>query len=484
MVQITTEKFIERAKNIHGDRYNYSKSEYVSAKDKLIIICSIHGEFEQTPNDHIYQKSGCRECAKLICKDSKRKTKDQFVIEANQVHNNKYDYSKTKYVNAHTKVVIICPEHGEFEKRPLDHIKGKQGCVKCNIDKGNYNPKKDTEKFIDDAVKIHGNKYDYSKTEYINSMSDVKIICKIHGEFKLKAHDHLYKQQGCQLCSFDSGKYNPKRDTNSFINEAQLIHGDKFDYSIVDYIQAHNTVNIICKKHGIFNTLANNHLKGSGCPKCGNETVSKKLRKTTMQFIKDAKKIHGNKYDYSYVNYIGSYEKIIIKCKKHGKFEQRAQDHLRGSGCTKCSMSGYSKKQILWLNYISKTNNIKIQHALNDGEYKIDKYKADGYCKETNTVYEFFGDFYHGNPHRYDKNKFNPICKKTMGELYEQTIQRNKHIISKGYNLITIWESEWDNIAYKLLQLNKIIDKFMIEQNRQKIIDKNREKYIKNIEKL
>jgi len=112
-------------------------------------------------------------------------------------------------------------------------------------------------------------------------------------------------------------------------------------------------------------------------------------------------------------------------------------------------MGNYSKICIEWLETIMKNENIFIQHGNNGGEITIKSnkklFKFDGYCKETNTVYEFMGDFYHGNPKLYNQNDINPVNKKTFGELYSETLKRLELIKNEGYNIITIWESDYKN---------------------------------------
>ena len=152
-------------------------------------------------------------------------------------------------------------------------------------------------------------------------------------------------------------------------------------------------------------------------------------------------------YDYSKVEYKSARDKIIISCKTHGDFTQTPNDHLNGCGCQKCGLGNHSKICIEWLNTIMKTEKIFIQHAGNCGEKTIKinnkNYRVDGFCELNNTVYEFMGDFWHGNPNKYDKNNINPVNKKTFGELYDETNKRLEIIIKNGYNIITIWESEY-----------------------------------------
>lgn len=126
----TIEKFIERCREIHGDKYDYSKAVYVDYRTPLCIICPIHGEFWQSPNKHLSKKRGCFKCATFKNSQALKKPLEQWIEEANKVHNGKYDYSKVEYDNAHSKICIICPEHGEFWQKANDHLNG-HGCSLC-----------------------------------------------------------------------------------------------------------------------------------------------------------------------------------------------------------------------------------------------------------------------------------------------------------------------------------------------------------------
>ena len=190
----TTEEFIAEAKAVHGDKYDYSKVEYKYALEKVCIICPTHGEFWQKPNDHL-QGHGCPHCKVTLLAKSKCKTTKDFISEAKKVHGDKYDYSKVEYKNNTSKVCIICPIHGEFWQSPKLHLKG-CGCAYCS---GKHKPSK--EEFIEKARKIHGNKYDYSKVEYINNSTKVCIICPKHGEFWQNPHSHIDSEQGCPVCN-------------------------------------------------------------------------------------------------------------------------------------------------------------------------------------------------------------------------------------------------------------------------------------------
>jgi len=320
--QPTTEEWIEKARNIHNNKYDYSKVDYKNARNKIIIICREHGEFEQPPDSHL-RGSGCIKCGILSNSNKKRSNKEDFIKKAILIHGDTYDYSLVNYLNTDTKVIIICKEHRKFLQTPYNHLKG-QGCKKCGTIRTSELKRSNVEEFIEKVKEIHEDRYDYLKVEYKNSQENVIIICKIHGEFKQLPSNHL-KGQGCGKCV---GK---NKTTHDFIKESMKMHGDKYDYSKTEYISCNEKITIICKIHGEFLQTPTNHLNSSGCGKCFGT-----YQPTTEEWIEKARNIHGDKYDYSKVEYINCIEKVIIICKIHGEFKQTPNSHLNGCGCPFC----------------------------------------------------------------------------------------------------------------------------------------------------
>lgn len=212
--KLTTEEFIKRAKEVHGDKYDYSKVEYINSSTKVCIICPIHGEFWQVPFSHL-RGIGCEWCG-----GHGRLTFSEFIKKGTKVHDGKYDYSKVEYINASTKVCIICPEHGEFWQKPVYHVSGR-GCPICG-----GNQKFTTEKFIEKARKIKGDKYDYSKVNYVNAHTKVCIICPIHGEFWQEPDNHY--RFGCQCCKRSSLEESVK----DFLEKENIVYEEqkRFDW--------------------------------------------------------------------------------------------------------------------------------------------------------------------------------------------------------------------------------------------------------------
>jgi very-short-patch-repair endonuclease len=198
MQKLTNIDFIEKAKNLHGDKYDYSIVNYLNNITKVNIICPKHGEFLQFPNGHLIGQ----ECPK--CSSTCVKSTDQFILSAKTIHNNIYDYSLVNYVNNRMKIKIICSKHGIFEQAPYSHLNG-NGCPKCAVIKNSGILKKTQQEFINESIKLHNNKYDYSKVNYINAHTKIIIICPEHGEFKQKPNNHL-NGRGCPSCSQSKGE--------------------------------------------------------------------------------------------------------------------------------------------------------------------------------------------------------------------------------------------------------------------------------------
>ena len=273
--KMTQQEFIERAKEVHGNKYDYSKVEYKNSTIKVCIICPKHGEFWQVPYSHL-NGNGCRKCKYDEYKEKRSKTLEEFINNARQIHGDKYDYSKVEYKNNRTKICIICPEHGEFWQTPHNHLKG-QGCMKCKLKEQGKRLKYTTEKFIEKAYKVHGNKYDYSKVNYIDSHTKVCIICPEHGEFWQKPDNHL-NGWGCKKCGLKISGEKQTLTTKEFIERAKEVHGDKYDYSKVEYKNYKTKICIICPKHGEFWQLPGNHLNGWGCSICSESHLEKEMR--------------------------------------------------------------------------------------------------------------------------------------------------------------------------------------------------------------
>ena len=293
--------------------------------------------------------------------------------------------------------------------------------------------KESLEEVISSFKKVHGDRYDYSKVDYIGWNKDVEIICSIHGSFFQKPTIHK-TGSGCQKC-------NPKKiiDFNEFILRTRNIHGDRYDYSVADISQTN--IKIICQDHGIFTQSKYNHLLGANCPKCSkinkvvpNSEVLNRLNK--HRHILD---------NFDNVNYTRNTNKIIINCIIHGPYEKHLTNYINGFRCQKCTPKSSVEYEILNLIPSSTINNRTFISPL-EIDILSEKFK--------------FGIEYNGLIwHSYGKSSY-----EVLNNLSK--LDKNKHsnktnmVEEKGFHLFQIREDQWLNPIkkeiWKSIILNKI----------------------------
>lgn len=268
MLSKTNEQFINELKEKYKDSFDYSLVNYKNNFTKIKLICTKHKNIIETYPKTIL-KSG-KLCPLCEAENNFKK----YIEKAKKVWNNFYTYDKFQFKTKKEKGVITCPLHGDFMQSLSVHLNG-HGCPKCCKRNTPYT----NEEFIEQANKVHNNKYDYSKIEYINERTPITIVCPIHGEFQQKPYAHL-QGKGCFECK------GSKRKTNKeFITEANLVHNFKYDYSLCNYENAHKKVLLICPEHGQFYIKPNFHLLGGRCPKCA--AKENKFEVSVFDFIKE-----------------------------------------------------------------------------------------------------------------------------------------------------------------------------------------------------
>ena len=318
-----------------------------------------------------------------------------------------------------------------------------------------------TSQFIERAISIHGDQYDYSLVDYKTTYIKVKIICKEHGEFEQVPKDHIISKSGCPKCRTTKTK---QTNLNKYGHVCYLHSTDG----------KHKVVTTNLNKYGYSNVLQSpiiqKQVKQTNLIKYGHENITKnpkirqkqKLTKkirygneyftNRTKFKNTIRRLNGNERSFNlledvnwltvqYIEQNKSAQQIALEL---GTATTTVLRYLYKYNFTIVHSYNYSHKCISWLDTIMEVDNIHIQHALNDGEYQIPgtRYKADGYCQETNTIYEFHGDYWHGNPKIYDSNDMNKVIRLSMGELYERTIKKEEEIRQLGYIVVVMWESD------------------------------------------
>lgn len=271
-IALTTSEFIARAREVHGDKYDYSKVNYTRNQEPVIIICPIHGEFEQKPIAHL-SGCGCNICnpPKTLC------SHDEFVAKMKRQHPNLEIISK--YINSRSPITVRCKIHDHtFETTPKRLVAG-QNCQKCYDDRRGDAVRLSKEEALNRILNVHGDKYGYPNfnKEYKTTQSQLTCVCKKHGAFKSTAYK-LYSQGcGCPKCAHEENGFSKRLTTEEFVNKSKLIHGEKYDYSKVKYKTTDDEVCIICPEHGEFLQVASYHISGNGCPKCNESLMEKRV---------------------------------------------------------------------------------------------------------------------------------------------------------------------------------------------------------------
>lgn len=196
--------FIENASQMHNGKYQYDKVKYVSNLTKVTITCPIHGDFQQSPSNHM-SKKGCPQCGKINRVDKRRKPQQQFISDLVKIHGTKYDYTMVNYRSNTDRIIIRCQVHGPFEQIAGHHLRG-HGCPQCAAESTAHLKRKTTEEFILAARAIHGNLYNYDKVIYVRSDKPVIITCSIHGDFSQRPTGHLFDKNGCPQCGKKKSK--------------------------------------------------------------------------------------------------------------------------------------------------------------------------------------------------------------------------------------------------------------------------------------
>lgn len=385
----------------------------------------------------------------------KKLSQNEFIQKVKEKFPN-YDFSKSIYVNNKTKLLVICSKHGEFSIRPDCLLTG-TGCPYCGGTKKN-----NTETFIEKANYVHNNFFSYEKCEYINSNSKVIVTCPIHGDFEVKANNHL-NGCNCKKCQIEGKSHEIKKlpsintstkklTTEEFIKKAILIYDDKYTYEKCKYVKSNVKVIITCPIHGDFEITPNHFLSNRGCPKCGGN-----YRLNTQEFIEKLKIIHGEKYYYDKIEYKSTHKPVLLICPKHGEFINTPANLLKGQGCPYCSES---KMEIEITNFL-KEHNIKFEKQKKFDWLKHKKrLPLDFYLPDYNIAIECQGEQHFepikifGGEESFILNQQRDKVKKTLCEehnltiLYYSTIKK-KYFKNFPYVIYDNLESLYQEILKK-----------------------------------
>lgn len=290
-----------------------------------------------------------------------------------------------------------------------------------------------TVEFKTRGIEIHGKLYEYDLVNYVNNQTKVIIKCnQCRKLFKQRPDKHMMGR-GCPNCGARKGSINNTKSFEKFESDAIKTHGKRFTYFKYNYKNRYTKTNIkcnICKN--IFKQTPTSHIGGSGCPNCAGNSLQ-----TKKQFIESVKQVKGNSFDYSQSIYVNDVTKLIIKCNICNKiFNRRPFNYRNGAKCPYC----IRRISILESDFMDYC---KIPNDKEHRQLRIKQYAMDGYDNKTNTIYEYLGDYWHGNPIKFKSFDLNKIAKLTFKELYDKTFKRLDLFKSLGYNIKYIWENDW-----------------------------------------
>jgi hypothetical protein len=362
-------------------------------------------------------------------------TTSDFIEKSQIVYKNRFDYSCSNYLGFYETINVICKKHGMFETKPQLHLTGKSYCKSCKMEEQD-------EKWINKCVNKHNGFYSYKqiiKETALSRNHTLILICPIHGEFSMNLVGHI-EGRGCKKCGDIKQGKTKLMSFEKFVAKSNSKHNDKYKYFAdlweKEYCNCYSKITIECPIHGLFKQTSDTHIGGAGCYDCGRDKIWDDRRPTTKEFIERSKSIHKGKYDYSATHYVSAKSELIVICPHHGEFSQIAEVHLRGMGCSKC-VSRVSKPEFAWL------NSLGLPDDASHRQVKILGKKVDGFDPKTNTIYEFYGDYWHGNPNKFKPEDINKVVKKSFKELYEKTLNRETVLKSYGYKIVSIWENEF-----------------------------------------
>lgn len=269
-----TKQFLARAREVHGQKFDYSQTEYVDAITPVTIICPEHGKFKQRPNDHL-RTTGCPRCGTQSIGQRLMKPREQFITEATDKHQGKFNYSRVDYRGAHVPVVIGCPTHGWFTQTPSTHLNTLHGCPMCADEASSSTQQADFQVFLSRARERFQDTYNYNQESYRGIAAEMEIVCPVHGRFTQVARDHLKSPTGCPRCSAEGVGAQQTSTTEEFATRASEVHGGRYDYSKATYEGCKQRVCVVCPEHGEFWQTPDGHLQGKGCPRCGVSRISR-----------------------------------------------------------------------------------------------------------------------------------------------------------------------------------------------------------------
>jgi hypothetical protein len=342
------------------------------------------------------------------------------------IHGEKYDYSRTRYKNSKSKVELICLRCGiSVYVTPNDHLSKKSGC-RCWRSMSLADIQAKCLRNLGSSITCHA-------VRSGKHMREVDLECALCGRRWWSQISSVNQSKGCLTCN----RLKP-RSWDEALAKFVAVHGERYQHDPISYTKWHGKINVKCLScQSNFTIMCVDHAKGQGCVGC-----HKRCKVDTEEFVRRAKQMHGDAYDYSRVNYADMMSKVDIRCVKCGSwFKQLPNNHVNiGNGCPACASAAVvSKLEAAWLDSLQiSVEDRQVTVTIDDASYVVDALCGD-------TVYEFYGSYWHGDPRATRASQIIGRRSETASELYAKTLSRQSALERKGYMVKYVWE--WDHLA-------------------------------------
>ncbi len=409
-MRATTTEFILKAKLQHGDKYDYSESEYINNRTKVRIICPNHGPFYQNPQNHYKNGHGCPRCGQENGYARMRASLEEFISKFKELYPNE-DLIEPKTFSDNFKFSFICHKHGKFTSTPK-HILTSWNCPECTT-------RKISERNLSKLREMYPH-LDYTDSKYTDRESYISVYCTKHLQyFTVHFGRHTKGQIGCPGCKTDKITATTTQSTVE-LNRIKLFNELFPKYEYVSYKDG--MVNYICPNHGLVSSRWCNARKGKGCKLCAETKFAETYKLQESEILHRFNKTHGHQYDYSEIAYKSLHEHVNIICKEHGEFRQTPNNHINGSGCPKCNISYQHKTILSWL------EQHQITYIVNDRKI-IAPLELDIVCPDHKIAIEINGLYWHSFG---------------LGDVIDKNRHRNKlqACVDNGFRLLQFTDSE------------------------------------------
>lgn len=326
-----------------------------------------------------------------------------------------------------SKATIQCVKHGEFSQIVGDHLAG-HGCPQCATEQVSIRAKGRASKHLQQVASVFPD-YDYSRfvETFTNVTAPVTVICPTHGEFQKPPHK-LKRGSGCQACGKDASVAARKITETEFLERAIKVHGARYDYSLVDYVNYETPVTIICREHGAFRQQPSAHAtREAGCPRCALVANSALTKLSSEEFYRRASELYNGQFTYT-GKFAGVTNLITAVCSRHGEFTQLGYVHLRGGGCVVCSAEQrVANTCVMFEEFESRASDI---HA---GAYTYDRSSYVGLQEPTSILCKKHGVFSQVAATHLRGSR----CPKCAGTVSKGQVELTAYIKELGFNVVT-----------------------------------------------